>query len=76
MGWGPGTPAARPYQKLWQVTPPPLVFHGLFHLLEVPRGAMNEKKARNEIFLPTFGFEPQTFRSSLQFYTIVHIRII
>ena len=20
MGWGPGTPAARPYQKSWQVT--------------------------------------------------------
>ena len=23
MGWGPGTPAARPYPKSWQVTPPP-----------------------------------------------------
>ena len=23
MGWGPGTPAARPYRKSWQVTPPP-----------------------------------------------------
>ena len=24
IGWGPGTPAARPYPKSWQVTPPPL----------------------------------------------------
>ena len=23
MGWGPGTPAAHPYPKSWQVTPPP-----------------------------------------------------
>ena len=23
MGWGPRTPAAHPYPKSWQVTPPP-----------------------------------------------------
>ena len=28
MGWGSGTPAAHPYPKSWQVTPPPVIKPG------------------------------------------------
>ena len=48
MGWGPGTPAAHPYPKSWQVTPPPPVpspltpatVHCIFTNIENPKAGI------------------------------------
>ena len=40
MGWGSGTPAAHPYPKSWQVTPPPPVEGTVYESICAPQSAM------------------------------------
>ena len=59
MGWGPGTPAALPYPKSWQVIPPP-PSHVSFICQSYTRLSVTDIYEIRTLLLGSFNFIPMT----------------